>query len=229
MIAHEAAGGWQEAAVRIFCIDPVLYRPTVDLHVTLRQFELFARGNTDHLLDQVDARDRLGNGMFHLQASVHFEEVKAFARLVRARNNEFYRTRTVITNGLGQCDALFAHGLAHLRRDEGRRGFFDHLLVAALDRTFTFVEVDHIAVLVAEDLDFDVARVFDKFLYEDALIAEAVQSFALCRFEAILHILIVPREAHALAAAARAGLHHYRIADPVRPFERLCRIGDGAA
>ena len=71
--------------------------------------------------------------------------------------------------------------MAHFRRDEGRRRFLDDLLVPALDAALAFVEVEDVAVLVAENLDFDVARIEDEFLDENAVIAEAGQPLALDR------------------------------------------------
>ena len=42
----------------------------------------------------------------------------------------------------------------------------------ALDRAFALAEIDDVAVLVAQNLDFDVARIGDEFLDEDAVIAK---------------------------------------------------------
>ncbi len=93
--------------------------------------------------------------------------------------------------------------------------------MAALDRTFALVEIDDVAVLIAEDLDLDMARVLDEFLDEHALVAEGIEAFALGRLEPFLHVGVVPGEPHALPASACAGLHHHRIADVVGPFERV--------
>src|SRR3546814_2862520 len=60
------------------------------------------------------------------------------------------------------------------------------------------------------------ARIEDEFLDEDAVVAEAVEPFALGRLEALADVPFLIGEAHALAAAARRGLHHHRIADLVR-------------
>ena len=50
--------------------------------------------------------------------------------------------------------------------------------MAALHGTFAFAQMDHVAVLIAKDLDLDVAGVFDQLLDVDAAIAEGAQSFA---------------------------------------------------
>jgi hypothetical protein len=50
--------------------------------------------------------------------------------------------------------------LGALRGDQrGGGGFFQHLLVAALQRAVALAQMDGVALAVAEDLDLDVARV----------------------------------------------------------------------
>ena len=83
-------------------------------------------------------------------------------------------------------------------------------------------------MLVAQHLDFDVARAFDELLDEDAVVAEAVQPLALGRFKAFADILFAIGEAHALAAAAGRGLHHHRIADLVGDLHRMFGVVDHA-
>src|SRR3546814_6716864 len=119
------------------------------------------------------AVDRLVHRMLDRKPRVHFEEVEALARRIGARDDQLDRPRAIIADRLRQRDALFAHRLAHLVGDERRRRFLDDLLVAALDAALAFVEVEDIAVLVAEDLNLDVARVEDEFLDKDAVVAEA--------------------------------------------------------
>jgi len=66
--------------------------------------------------------------------------------------------------------------LAHLAACcfvEQRRGcLFNDLLIAALDRAFALAEIDHMPMLVAEHLDFDVTRIDDELFDEDAIVAE---------------------------------------------------------
>ena len=55
----------------------------------------------------------------------------------------------------------------------------NHFLVAALHRTIAFVEVDNIAVLVSEDLYFDVLSSLDIAFKENSGVAEGVLGFFL--------------------------------------------------
>ena len=97
------------------------------------------------------------------------------------------------------------------------------------------VQVDDVAVRVAQHLDLDVARLLDILLDEDAVVAEAVAGFVAAAGEAFEGLLVVVRRAHRLAAAARAGLDHHRVADVLGDLhrvlgllDRLVPAGDGA-
>ena len=57
--------------------------------------------------------------------------------------------------------------------------FFEQLLVAALDRALALAEVDDVAVVIAEDLELDVARVLDVLLDVDVADAEGRLGLAL--------------------------------------------------
>ena len=149
--------------------------------------QLLAGGDADHLLDEVDAGDQFGDRMLDLQAGVHFEEVE---RAVLP-GDELDRAGAVVVHGLGQRDGLLAHGLAGLLVEQRRRRFLDDLLVAALDRAFALAEIDDVAVLVAEHLDFDVARIDDEFLDEHAVVAERGLGLRLGAGEAFRHFLAV--------------------------------------
>ena len=152
----------------IFGIDAALDRPAPKLDVGLFDRELLAGGDADHLLDEIDAGDELGHGMLDLQARIHFEEEEAAI----LAGDELDRAGEIVIHGFGERDRLLAHLAARCFVEQRRGRFFDDLLIAALDRAFALAEIDHVAVLVAEHLDFDVARIDDEFFDEDAIVAE---------------------------------------------------------
>ena len=147
--------------------------------------------------------------MFDLQARVHLQEEE---RSVLS-GDELDRAGAVVADGLGEGDRLLAHRAARLLVEQRRRRLLDHLLVAALDGAFALAQVDDIAVLVAEHLDLDVARVDDELLDEHAVVAEARLGLRAGRAVAFLGLLGVEGDAHALAAAAGRGLDHDGVAD----------------
>ena len=170
LVGGEAANGRQaEVLVWVLSIDARLDRPALDADVALLEAEPVALGHADHLLHNVNARDTLGDGMLHLEASVHLEEVEVALRV----DEELDRAGRRVLDGLGERDCLLAHLATRLRVEEGARRLLDHLLIAALNGALALVQVEHVAVLVAEDLDLDVARVVDELLDEHAIVAEA--------------------------------------------------------
>ena len=162
--------------------------------------------------------------MLHLQARIHFEEVE-IAILV---DDELDRARAVVIHSLGQHDRLFAHRFARLGIQERRWRFFNHLLVAALDGAFALVQVDDVAVLVAHHLDFDVARLGDEFLHEQAVVAERGLGFVLRRLDRLNEFAFLVNDAKPFAAAAGRSLHHHRIADLGRDLLGVFGIPDFA-
>src|SRR5690606_40994589 len=107
-------------------------------------------------------------------------------------------------------------------------GLLDHRLVAALRRALALVEVHHLAVAIAEDLDLDVVRLLEELLDVDRLVAEGVEGFGLRSAPGGVELLPTLDLAHALATATAGGLEHdgqaQGLGDPAGLFGR----GDGA-
>ena len=215
-VAHQPARGGQEAAERVFGVDAALDGPALARNLVLGKGQRLASGHADHHLHEIDARDALGNRVFHLQPGVHLQEVEA---LVTA-DDELDRACALVLHSLRQRHRLRAHGLARGIGDEGRRRLFDDLLVAALDGAFALVQEDDIAVGVAQDLDLDVARLLYELLDEDAVVAEAGQGLVAAGAETLQRFLVVAGYTQALAAAAGAGLDHHRVADVACDLDR---------
>ncbi len=223
-IERDAAGGGQELARGVFGIDARLHRPSVKADVLLAKIQRLAGSHADHRLDEVDAGDEFGDGMLHLQAGVHLQEVEA---LVLA-GDELDRSGRVVAHRLGKRDGLLTHPPARLGIEQRRGRFLDHLLVAALDGAFALVEIDDVAVLVAEQLDLDMARVGDELLDEHAVVAERALRLRRGAREALRDLLAGMGDAHALAAATGGRLDHHGIADPVGDAHGLLAVGDDA-
>ena len=115
-----------------------------------------------------------------------------------------------------------------------RRSFFDHFLVAPLDGAFAFAERNDAAVMVGENLDFNVVRLFQIFFEIETRVAEGVEGFGAgvaisgCKFGAAAH------EAHTFAAAAGDSFEEDGEAHGLREgvcfvglFDGVVRAGDG--
>ncbi len=95
--------------------------------------------------------------MLDLQPGVDLEEVELPGRI----DDELDRAGADVADRLAERDRGLAHRGAAPGIERHRRRLLDHLLVAALDRALALVEVDDVAVGVADDLDLDVARPLD--------------------------------------------------------------------
>src|SRR4029079_15786903 len=167
-VFDEAAGRGEKIAIGIFRIDTRFHRPAFELHIFLTEPQLLACRHPDHLLDEIDAGYKFGHRMLDLKSRVHFEEIEGAVLSC----NEFNGAGGIIIHRPGQRHRLLAHGLARLLIQKRRRRLFDDLLVAPLDRAFALAQMDDIAVLVTQYLDFDMARIDDELLDEDAIVAE---------------------------------------------------------
>ena len=178
-------GRREEVVVGIFGVDAALDRMAAQLDVFLRERQLLAGGDVHLQVHEIEAGDEFRDRMLHLQARVHLEEVEV-AILV---DQELDGAGVVVTGGFGDAHGDFAHAAAHLFVDERRGRLFEHLLMAALHGALALAEIDDVAVLVAEDLHLDVARILDELLDVDFAVAEGALRFAARVLEGGLQIL----------------------------------------
>ncbi len=132
-----------------------------------------AGGNGDLEFDEVETGDLLGDGMLDLQARIDLEEIEIEVSV----DEKFDGSGVHVAPCACEPHGGIAHFFAQLGSDDGRRGFLDDFLMAALHGAFAFAERDHAAVLICEDLDFDVASLFQKFFEIKARVTERVESF----------------------------------------------------
>ena len=147
--------------------------------------------------------------MLDLQAGVHLHEIEPAVRI----DNEFDRAGPGVIDGPGCADCGVAHCAACLIRHAGRRGFFQNLLMAPLDRAVPFEQVYRIAMLIAEDLDLDVPGLFQVFFQKHPVVIERAQRLPLCRTQRFTEFRRAVHCPHAPAAAARRCLEHDRKTD----------------
>ena len=130
----------------------------------LRIGELVPLGHQDLGLDQVAAGDHLGDGVLHLDARVHLDEVVAPLLVEEELDGAGVAVGDLAADAAGRP----SQSAARCSGVEGqRRGELDHLLVAALHRAVALEEVDEVAVVVAQHLHLDVLGILDVALQED--------------------------------------------------------------
>src|SRR5690606_16322103 len=125
-------------------------------------------------------------------------------------------------SGCAYCS--LAHPRTNLRREDWTRRFLDQLLSAALYRAVPLTKMDHVAVLVCEDLYLDVLHAGQVFLQIDAGIAERLLRFLLGTDDLTDERFLVLRDADALASASSSRLDQNRIADLSGDANRIIQI-----
>jgi hypothetical protein len=161
-----------------------------------------AEGDLDLGADDVDAGDFIGDGVFDLDAGVDFDEEPLAGVGI---DEEFDGAGAGVVSGAAELDGGVGRGRRGCGGEADGGGDFDDFLVAALDGAIALVEVEEVAVAVAEDLDFDVAGVADVAFEEDGAVAEGGAGFGGGFGEAGFEVGGFEDDAHAAAAAAEGG------------------------
>ena len=195
--------------------------------------ELLARGDPEHLADQVDPGDLLGDAVLHLEAGVHLEEgdgpVLGDEELTGAGAD-------VVRLAQDRLGALVE--AAHLVVGQERRGrLLDQLLVAPLQRAVTGGDHHDVAVLVGEALGLDVARLVEELLHEALAASEGGLGLTHRRLEGVGDLLLLASDLEAATATSERGLDRDRqavlLGELRRPRRRpragpWCRRASGA-
>src|SRR6266404_9271490 len=186
--------------------------------------QLFARGNHDLTLHQIHVSDHFSHRMLHLDARVHLDEVKP-PLLV---HEKFDGARIVIADLAERLADDLSDFLSKLGRYPHRRRLFEQLLVASLNRALAFSQTDDVAVLVAQHLKFDVARVLNIFFQIEIAVAEGGRGLRLRLTEKPRQFVFVAHDAHAPSTAAGRGFENDWKFNLPRPLDCFLLRGDHA-
>ena len=205
-VAGNQAGVRGEVVLRVFAVDADLHGEVGRLGVFFGQAQLRAEGHGDLLFDEVDAVTAFGDAVFHLKAGVHFDEVGFTLR----GDEELHRGEGVITHLADQHTGVFLQAFAQLGRDARPRGRgdFHELLVVALHGAVAFVKGEHVAVLVGDDLDFDVADLFEVLFHIQAGVAEGRLRHGGGLKKGIFQFAFFTNKENAAPASAALSLQH---------------------
>ncbi|MNX87550.1 hypothetical protein D3C86_1194820 [compost metagenome] len=157
--------------------------------------------------------------MLHLKTGVHFDEIElaVFIKELDGAGTAIFE----LAHGVG---ADFADLHALFDGQCRRIGFFQHLLVTALQRAIAFAKVNGIAFTIAENLHFDMARLAEIFFHVDGVVAEGCCRFGTGSRNRLFQIGLGLRHLHAATTAARRRLDEDWEADRAGNFERVFRL-----
>ena len=180
--------------------------------------------NLDLRPHQVDAGHHFGNRVLYLNAWVHLDEVPLFGiHVVQELHGAGVVVLDVLSQFHGRCAKLAAHSF--IQRHAG--GDFHNLLVPPLHGAIALVQVQHVAVLVTQNLHFNVLGTRYVFLKEHCGITKRPISLAASFIEQPLQILGLVYHAHAASAAAKGRLDDQREPNVFGHLHRLGAGGDG--
>ncbi len=223
-VGDDPAGVRPEPVGRILAGDAALQGGAPGGDAVLGQAQVRQRvpgGDADLAGDQVDVGDLLGDGVLHLDAWIHLDEVM---RPV-GTDQEFHRAGVHVTDLPGEGHGVGADGLPDRRIQAHRRGHFDHLLVPALHRAVPLVQVHGGAGGVGQHLDLDVPRIDHRALQEHRGVAEGGLGLSHGGADRLREVFGVIDPAHATSTAAGHGLDEDREPDLVGAGDELVDVG----
>ncbi len=166
-------------------------------------------------LDEVDVGDFLGHGVLDLDAGVHLDEDVLSSALPHGVNEELNGSGVLVADCTSELDRIRAQGCldSGIKVRCGRD--LDDLLVASLHRAVAFVQVDHVAVAVRKNLDFNVAWSQHRLLEEHCGVTECGIGLTHCGLKGLTQVLAALHAAHASATTTCNSLGKDREPDPV--------------
>ncbi len=207
MLDHPGAG--HEVTVGILRIDPAFDGVAALFQLLLFQCQDLIVGYPDLFFHQVDTDDAFGDRVLNLQAGVHLEKVVIQAFV----DYELDRAGARVIHRSGSRDGKFSHLFPYRRGQQRRWSLFDHLLVAALDRTFPLEEVNGVAVVIGQDLELDMVGRFDVFFNVNRVVAEGRPGFGAGRPDGIQYFVLFLDQPHPFSSAAGRCFDHHRQPD----------------
>ena len=221
----DPAGRGQKAVGRILGIKARLDGMTSERDLLLGQRQLVAGGDLKLPGDEIKPGNFLRYRVLDLQPRVHFDEPEAIvAQSAASISDELDGTGADIADRARSFDRRSSHSGAQPLAHSGRRRFFDHLLVAPLQRAVTLAEMDDVAVAIGKDLDLDVARRRNEFFDQHAPGAEGGGDLTHGTGKLGLEIALVVDPPQPAAAAAGGRLDQHRIADRAGTLFQELRI-----
>ena len=166
--AFDLARAGHEIVLRVLGINAALDGMAGLRDMALAPRQIAARRDLDLRFDQIDADHPFGHRMLDLQARVHFEKIKILLLI----QQKLQGSGADVADRARALDGDTADAPPGAVVQSRRRRFFDDFLMAPLDRAFAIVEMNDMAVVVGENLNFDMARFLDKLLDVQPRIAE---------------------------------------------------------
>ena len=190
-----------------------------NLNLALRERELLARGHHDLGAHDVDAGNPFSHRVLHLHAGVHLDEIELTVLVQKLES-----PCTTVANLLAGRHTAFANFFDELARNAGRGRLFDHFLVAPLHGAIALAEIHRIAMLVGQNLNFNMPRVLEEFLHVHRRIAKSRPGLRLGHLHRVDQCRFGMHHPHAAPTAATRRLDDDGVAHGLGNAANLHRI-----
>ena len=218
MPGSNAPGGRREF-IGVFGVDAALKRMPLERYVFLPETQFFAGRNANLLLHNVNAGNHFRDRMLHLHPGVHFNKEK-FPIL----KQEFEGACTAVANLAAGLCATFAYLVAQACVECRCRRFLNNFLVAALHRAIAFAQIHSIAVGIGQHLEFNVARILQKFFHVYHGIIKRCLGFGTGHGHRVEQRRFGMHYAHAAPATAARSLDNNRVTNRAGDLDYFRRI-----
>ena len=152
---------------------------------------------------EVDACHHFRDRVLHLNARIHLDKIP---RLGIHIVEKLHRARVVVPDVLGQFQRRRAEFVPHRFIQRHARGDLHHFLITPLHRTIAFVQMQNIAVLVAQNLHLNVLGVLHVLFEKHRRIAKRAIGLATGFIKQSLQILGFMHHPHPAPAATKGSL-----------------------
>src|SRR5262249_7015708 len=156
-------------------------------------------------MNEIDARYHFSNRMFDLDSRVHFNEIE-FSSLIEKLDG----AKPAVAQLAHRHCTDFADFQALRCVKGGAWALLPQFLIPALKRAIAFAQMNSLAMTVAENLNFDVARLIEVFFEVDSVIAKGRFGLNSRGFNCDREIVRVASDLHAPPAPACRCLYKNR-------------------
>ena len=227
-VSLDHPGVGPEGICRILGGDAALQGGTTDTQLVLTDSDLvegLPRCDPQLRLHQVNVGDFLRDGVFHLDTGVHLDEHVATGPRPRGLDEELDGPGAGVVDGLGEFHGIGCQCRTQLVADMRSGGDLHHLLVAALNGTVAFEEMNDVALAVGQHLHLDVTGSRNCLLHEHRRVAE--RSFGLAHRgpQLLGETSGVVDTPHTAATTAGDCLDEHREADLLGTGDQLLGVG----
>src|SRR5262245_35551514 len=172
----DASGAGTKSMMRRLGVDAAFDGMAEKAYIGLLERQWFAAGNPQLLRHEVYSRDHFGHGMFHLNPGVHLQKKELVGVVIK---DELHRTGILIADASRQRSRGVANLIANLCGHRIGGSFLNYFLMAPLQRTVTFAQMNNIPGSVTQNLNFNMPGVADVSFHVKRVVTEGRARF--CR------------------------------------------------